>query len=193
MGKRSVEFKLKARGFIQANISTLISTLHIPLQGDKLQPSTNIQASKKDETSMDETLEQNDDDQEKDDEDDTKNNDDTVMNAESIANSVASDTSSAEDDASMTDDDPTKPIIKVDEPEAKKLKGDESLEGDDGMKTEKVASFTNNLEQSRNDLENDASSDVATSALDEEEKVAPLENSKSCTHCYTVSEVASSL
>jgi hypothetical protein len=154
---------------------------------------------------MDETLEQDDDEQEKDDEDDSKNNDDVFMNTESDTNISESDTnsaesdtkaadsdtstagpdkSSAEDDASMTDDDPSKPIIKVDEPEAKKLKGDESLEVDDGMKSEEVASFTNNLEQNRNDLENDASSDVTTtSALNDEEKIAPLEKSKSYIKC----------
>ncbi len=115
---------------------------------------------------MDETEEQNDDEQEKDDDDD------------SSMNSV-SDTNFAEDDTSMADDAASKPIIRVDEPETKKLKGDESLEGDDGMKSEEIASFTNDLEHNRNNVGNDGSSDVTTSALNNEEKIAPLENGKS--------------
>ena len=127
---------------------------------------------------MDDTLEENDDEQEKDDEDDTKVNDDSLMNDQSDTNSV-------EDDASMTSDGGAQPIIKVDEPEAKKLKGDESLEGDDGMKSETIASYANDLEQSRNDLENDGNSDATTGALNDEGKTTSLKNGRSLNHCIS--------
>lgn len=143
----------------------------LPFKDDKRRPS---KASKKDETNMDESLEENDDDQEKDDHDDsTTFNDDSSMNAEPTS------TNSAEDDASMTEGDGSKPIVKLDDPEAKRLRSDdESLEGDNDMKSENVASFTNDVERGRDDLGNDGSSDVTGSALNNEEKTASLESGK---------------
>lgn len=121
---------------------------------------------------MDETEVQSDEEQEKDDdEDDTKLSDDLSMNAES-------DSKFTEDDASMTDDTESKPIIKVDEPEVKKFKGDESLEGNDEMKSEGTASFSSDLEQDRNDVGVDGSSDITNTFLNDEEKAISLEDRK---------------
>ena len=87
-------------------------------------------------------------------------------------------TTSSEDDASMSDDRPSKPIVKLDDPEAKRLRSDEESldDDDDGMKSEKIASFSSDLGQSRNDLGSDGSSDITTSALNNEEKTASLES-----------------
>ena len=121
---------------------------------------------------MDESLEENDDDQEKDDHDDSATSDD-----DSLMDTEPASTASAEDEASMTEGGASKPIVKLDDPEAKKLRNDdESLEGDDEMKSEKIASFTNDMEQSRDDLGSDGNSDVSGSTINSEEKTASLES-----------------